>query len=324
MSAPMRLLCLSNGHGEDTIAVKILQALQAIDPDPGYAVLPLVGDGKAYDALSMPKVGETKAMPSGGFVYMDGRQLMRDLHGGLLQLTWQQLRTIKHWGKKPGFVLAVGDLVPLLFAWWSGLPYAFVGTAKSEYYLRDEVGPLQRQSWWARREGWSGSVYLPWERWFMHHKRCQAIFPRDRLTADVLQTFDLPVYDLGNPMMDGLMDYTKSQAEDDSGAPLIIALLPGSRAPEAIDNWTRILQSLDPIAQIRPVPEWNRPQLRFVAAIAPGLDLAPLHQALEQNGWSARQSMGALDLPGEFALDTHGFRKGRLHLYISQQSFAQT
>jgi len=42
--------------------------------------------------------------------------------------------------------LSRGDIVPLLFAWLSGATYAFVGTAKSEYYLRDEAGPLPRQT----------------------------------------------------------------------------------------------------------------------------------------------------------------------------------
>jgi len=41
--------------------------------------------------------------------------------------------------------------VPLLFAWWSGATYAFVGTAKSDYW-RDEAGPLLREHWWQRWE----------------------------------------------------------------------------------------------------------------------------------------------------------------------------
>ncbi len=82
----MQLLCLSNGHGEDVIAVRILQELQRHPAAPELAALPLVGEGRAYSQLGVPIIGAAQAMPSGGFIYMDGRQLLRDVRGGLLQL----------------------------------------------------------------------------------------------------------------------------------------------------------------------------------------------------------------------------------------------
>jgi uncharacterized protein (TIGR03492 family) len=101
-------------------------------------------------------------------------------------------------------ILAVGDLIPLLFAWWSGQPYWFVGTAKSDYYLRDETGPLATVGW---AESWLGqrsSRYFPWERWLMGHPRCQGVVVRDRLTADRLQDLGIERVYTGNPMMDDL------------------------------------------------------------------------------------------------------------------------
>ena len=80
----LRLLCLSNGHGEDIIAVRIVQELQQLCPNLKIAALPIVGEGKAYTQLGIPLIGSVKAMPSGGFVYMDGRQLLGDIQGGLL------------------------------------------------------------------------------------------------------------------------------------------------------------------------------------------------------------------------------------------------
>jgi uncharacterized protein (TIGR03492 family) len=160
----VKLLCLSNGHGEDAIAVRILQQLQRLPNPPQLAALPLVGEGKAYHTLeNVPIAGPVQLMPSGGFIYMDGKQLLRDVQGGLLQLTRIQFQIVRSWAKQGASILAVGDIVPLLFAWLSGADYAFVGTAKSEYYLRDELGPVSRQSWMQRWEGWSGSVYLPWD-----------------------------------------------------------------------------------------------------------------------------------------------------------------
>ena len=48
---PARLLVLSNGHGEDLIALRVLQALLRRHPELEIAVLPLVGEGHAYAAL---------------------------------------------------------------------------------------------------------------------------------------------------------------------------------------------------------------------------------------------------------------------------------
>eukprot|EP00850_Spirogloea_muscicola_P002838 SM000011S19016 [mRNA] locus=s11:350416:351346:- [translate_table: standard] len=92
----LQLLCLSNGHGEDTIAVSVLQELQKLAKEKRQAIhisaLPLVGEGTAYLRAGMPIVGPTKAMPSGGFLYMDQKQLLGDVQAGLLALTVGQVR----------------------------------------------------------------------------------------------------------------------------------------------------------------------------------------------------------------------------------------
>jgi uncharacterized protein (TIGR03492 family) len=241
-----------------------------------------------YRNHDIPLVGPTKQMPSGGFIYMDRRQLLRDMQGGLLGLTWQQFQVVRQWAAKGGHILAVGDIVPLAFAWLSGAPYYFVGTAKSEYYLRDEAGRLPRQSWFENLEGLFGSVYLPWERWMMAHRRCRAVFPRDRLTANVLNDFSIPAFDLGNPMMDGLDARTGHlpipRASEDK-RPLIITLLPGSRSPEAYDNW----QCLLPVAQVLCDQLWQR-SLLFLGAIAPNLDLEVLQTHLARQGWRVKST----------------------------------
>ena len=43
-----KLLFLCNGHGEDTIACRVIEALHEINPDISLEVLPMVGDGKAF------------------------------------------------------------------------------------------------------------------------------------------------------------------------------------------------------------------------------------------------------------------------------------
>jgi uncharacterized protein (TIGR03492 family) len=281
----MQLLCLSNGHGEDVIAVRILQELQHHPAAPELAVLPIVGEGRAYSQVDVPIIGSVRTMPSGGFIYMEGgRQLLRDLRGGLLQLTWAQFKAVRRWRKRGGVILAVGDIVPLLFAWLSGAPYAFVGTAKSEYYVRDEAGRLPNRSF---LEKWSKSVYYPWERWLMRHRRCKAVFPRDKLTIETLQQWSIPAFDLGNPMMDGIRPenpapifYEPDAELKEMQRALVVTLLPGSRAPEAYDNWQQIVRAIAGFFDT-----FSERSLLFLGAIAPSLSLDSLRQILKSGGW---------------------------------------
>lgn len=276
-TSKFRLLCLSNGHGEDIIAVRILQELQQYSILQDIAALPLVGEGRAYASAGIPLIGTVQTMPSGGFFYMDKRQLVRDLRGGLLQLTLTQTQALRAWVKQGGVVLAVGDIVPLLFAWWSGVDYAFVGTAKSEYHIRDDVKTIVKLSSFERILGVSDSIYHPWERWLMSLPRCKAVFPRDSLTAKKLQKWAIPVFDLGNPMMDRLEPEKSLQLPERS---LTVLLLPGSRIPEAYHNWQQIL-----LAVINLIATFGDRSLLFLGAIAPGVSLEPLCQMLVSVGF---------------------------------------
>jgi len=273
----LKLLCLSNGHGEDVIAVRIIEALRQQSNQIEISALPIVGDGTAYQRSRVPLIAPVKSMPSGGFIYMDARELWRDVRGGLISLTLAQLKAVKNWAKQGGIILAVGDIVPLLFAWLSGTHYLFAGTAKSEYYLRDEAGWLGKTAFWERK---MGSVYLPWERCLMKQRRCRGVFPRDGLTANVLRGFNIPAYEFGNPMMDGLIPESPLREELETQRALRILLLPGSRSPEAEKNWEHILEAVERIM----MRETKR-RLCFLGAIAPHLNLEPFCEALQSRGW---------------------------------------
>ena len=280
----MKLLCLSNGHGEDTIAVSILRQIRSIAPEIELAALPIVGEGAAY--AKIPEVaiaGPVKSMPSGGFNYMSGRQFWNDVRGGLLGLTWTQIATVRSWAKQGAVILAVGDIVPLLMARLSGARFVFVGTAKSEYYLRDEIGAIARPGINDAIERLSGSVYLPWERWLLGSRQCRAIFPRDALTAKILTQFRLPAFDLGNPMMDDLEPSDRCRQAIE-GRALSILLLPGSRSPEAQRNWETILRAVPPIREA-----FADRAVTFVAALAPGLDRQDFRLALDRYGWRSTE-----------------------------------
>ncbi len=268
----MKLLVLSNGHGEDQIAIRIVKQLQIItDIELELAALPIVGQGYAYKNSNIAIAGRVQQMPSGGFIYMGGNPLWQDVRGGLVQLTIEQIKIVRQWGKDGGAILAVGDIVPLLYAWLSKANYAFVGTAKSEYYLRDETGWLEQTSKLERK---FGSVYLPWERWLMSRKACRGVFPRDSLTTQILQQWSIPAYDLGNPMMDEIVSEVEVVSE------LNILLLPGSRISEALRNWQQILNSASKTIEcLQPKP------LKFLSAIAPALDIQLFIKIAIAQGW---------------------------------------
>jgi uncharacterized protein (TIGR03492 family) len=320
----MNLLCISNGHGEDAIALPVLQELRKLAPTAEIVTLPIVGMGKAYSSNGFSIAGNVQTMPSGGFLNKDNRQLVRDLRGGLVGLTIDQIRTIRSWAKSGGKILAVGDIVPLLFAWLSGADYAFIGTAKSEYYIRDSQGQIlasQQDS----IEVKTGSYYFPWERWLLSRNRCKAVFPRDKLTAENLRQYNIPAFDLGNPMTDGVAPdpnapifYQPQSAQLELDRPLIVTLLPGSRPPEAYANWTQILIAVNSL-----IPVFKQQEIICLAAITPTLDLDILQGNLSELGWTqvASPDPELINLiPDEIAIC---YRRDRATIVISTQAYRQ-
>ncbi|MTF39150.1 lipid-A-disaccharide synthase-related protein [Cyanobacterium aponinum AL20118] len=320
-----RLLVISNGHGEDVIAVKIIQELWKLqkinfssDSSQEYCpinitALPMVGEGFAYQKIDIPLLGKVQKMPSGGFIYMDGRQLWKDIKSGLVGLTLHQYQQVKQWSREGGLILAVGDILPLLWANLSGVNYFFVGTAKSEYYLRNEEGWLEDVSIVDR---FLGSIYYPWERWLMSSKSCLGIFPRDSLTVESLQNYGIRAYDYGNPMMDDVdISFSPVQNPDDEYT-LKVLLLPGSRLPEALDNWQLILSAVDSLLEIQDL------DLRFVGAIASSLNLNVFAEIAQKFQWKPIQKK-SVNIPIEDP-DKMILTKNKAQLILSQNSYAQS
>ncbi|MBL1210344.1 lipid-A-disaccharide synthase-related protein [Geminocystis sp. GBBB08] len=305
----MKLLVISNGHGEDIIAVKIISQLRQINPKISLACLPMVGEGFAYESEKIPFIAPVKKMPSGGFIYMDSQQLWQDVRHGLIGLTLTQFKAVKLWAKNGGYILAVGDILPLLFAWLSGAKYGFIGTAKSEYYLRNEDGWLENIS---KIDHYFGSIYYPWERWLMKNHRCFGVFPRDSITTQSLQQDNIPAYDFGNPMMD---DLTIPPLPSNHDYFLKILLLPGSRLPEALDNWQLILKAVDFVI------DSQSSDLIFVAAIAPSLSLSKFTEYLYSQQWQ-ETSLKSVNIPINDS-DIIVFTKKRAKLILTKNVYDQ-
>lgn len=281
MSSP-RLLLLSNGHGEDAIGAALVPHLR--EAGATVEALPIVGEGHAYQRLDVPLIGPTQRMPSGGFVYGRPVALAGDLAGGLVGLTLGQLAAVKAARDRTTMIVAVGDIVVLAFAWYARTPYAFVGCAKSDYYLHGRPGS-----------------YLWHERALLRHQRCLATYPRDAVTTRNLQAKGIHATYLGNPMMDDMVPQGRP-LPGDPAAPTIL-LLPGSRQ-EAYANFKLLRAAAREIHATAPGPK-----PRFLAAIAPGLDLSPFQG--EGFGFSSHGELGHPDgavihmLPHAFADAAH-------------------
>ncbi len=81
------VLFLSNGRGEDAINCQILKALRASGADVDVSAMPVVGDGAAYTRSTVPIIGPTSKMPSGGVFYMNPLFLLKDIRAGLMAVT---------------------------------------------------------------------------------------------------------------------------------------------------------------------------------------------------------------------------------------------
>ncbi len=238
------VLVLSNGHGEDLIALRIIQALHHLKPALRLEVLPLVGEGKAFsDAIEkkwLVKCGVSQRLPSGGFSNQSFRGFLSDISAGLLCVTWKNWICVRRAVKKGTVLIAIGDLLPLFFAWSSGGVYGFVGTPKSDYTWLTSQGSLLSDYYHLLK----GTEWDPWEWSLMHSQRCKFVAVRDKITARGLRKKGVKAFAPGNPMMDGF------EAID---CPLLfkhqkrLLLLCGSRMPEALTNFRRLLNAAEQV-----------------------------------------------------------------------------
>jgi uncharacterized protein (TIGR03492 family) len=310
MTAP-RLLVLSNGHGEDLIALRVLEALHRLRPELRVSVLPLVGLGGAFDAAEaagwLRRVGRRQPLPSGGFSNQSLGGLLRDLAAGLPLLTVQQLRLVRRWGRGGDPVLAVGDLLPLLLAWVGGGRFGFIGTPKSDFTWCSTPPTGWGSS--ALADGYhrcKDSEWDPWEWALMGSRRCRLLAVRDRLTARGLRRHGLTALAPGNPMMDGfepraLPAHLRGRRR--------LLLLPGSRLPEALSNLRRLLDAL-PASLPAGSPPWT---LLLATGSHPDVrELGPVLEAARFQPCSPTPSLKA----------TAAWQRGELELQLGPGRFA--
>ena len=253
----MKVLFLSNGHGEDLNASLILAALRSLEPSLQIGAMPLVGMGNAYRRLQVEIIGPTQNLPSGGIIYLNPWNWVKDITSGLIGLTLQQIRAVFREKINCDLLIAVGDIVPIAIAYLTGRPFVAFIVSTSSYY--------------------EGKLRLPWITEFcLRSLRCQRVFTRDQFTAEDLQQRGIKkAIFAGYPIMDVLQS-SHYDLELEPNLPMI-ALLPGSRLPEAIHNLQLQLQACEAIALKRP--------MQFRAALVPSITEEDLQVLAKTMGW---------------------------------------
>ncbi len=239
------LLFICNGHGEDVIASEIIKRLLKKIKNKNIEVLPLVGNGDVFNSIkseNFRKIGYFKELPSGGFSNQSLKGFVLDLFAGFLIDNLRNFLLVKQKSKHQCKIIAVGDFLPLLYAWSSECDFSFIGTPKSDHT-------------WSSGPGWDlsdfyhklkGSEWDPWEMFLMKSPRCKNLIMRDKITANNLYKKNIDAKYLGNPMMD-FVNVTNDKISNIISFKRII-LLVGSRYPEALknlDNFLNCLQDFD-------------------------------------------------------------------------------
>lgn len=255
---PQRVLFISNGHGEDNHSAYVIRTLRKLAPDVEIAAIPIVGQGNAYRRLGVPILGPTQVLPSGGFTYVNRLLLLKDIQAGLLSLSWRQLKAIRRQGPQFDLVHATGDSVGQTCAYLTGRPFISFISCLSALY-----------------EGHLQTDFVM--RFVVRSPRCRAVITRDPYTAKDLaqQGFDKVHYG-GIPSLDWLIPAGKD-LELTPDLPMV-ALLPGSRMPEAVRNLQVQMQFVEESVRLM------GPTVQFRAALVPAL-MAAVGELAATMGW---------------------------------------
>ncbi|MDP4807876.1 MAG: lipid-A-disaccharide synthase-related protein [Cyanobium sp. MAG_160] len=257
------VLLLSNGHGEDLSGA--LVAAELMQRGIPVEALPLVGHGSPYRQRGVPVLGRTRSCSTGGLGYTSLGGRLSELLEGQMGHVLGRLLLLRRRRRHYGLVVAVGDVLAVLGSWLSGLPSAVYLVAYSSHY--------------------EGRLRLPWPcGWLLSQASIKAIWSRDCLTAnDLSQQLNRAVVFLGNPFL----DVVSADTSESLPLPALqLALVPGSRLPEAARNLALMLRVLALLPE-----EWARSQpLRLRAALVAELDSSCVAKLAGPLGWRLEAS----------------------------------
>jgi len=156
----------------------------------------------------------------------------------------------------------VGDIVPIFFAWLSRKKYFTYLVAYSSHY--------------------EGKLNLPWPcKYFLKSPNAIRIYTRDLLTSiDLSNQLKKEVLFFGNPFIDKLL---KKNIKDSNNT-FNIALLPGSRINELINNFDLMLDIIQELANYKFFKK-----IKFNFAISSDLKIENVQNKLEMRNWQFKK-----------------------------------
>ena len=238
-----RLLVLSNGHGEDLIALRLIEALRDSSPHCGVTCWPWWAKARPSPPPRRPggcRWWAPAAGPAQRWLQQPEPARPAAGSGGrpaAAELAPVADRAATGVGRPAG--AGGGRSAAPAAGLGGGGPYGFLGTPKS-----DHTWASPPPAGWGRSrlaDGYhrgKGSEWDPWEWALMGHRRCRLVAVRDRLTARGLRRHGVAALAPGNPMMDGFAAEAAARRLRDGRR---LLLLPGSRLPEAMGNLARLL-----------------------------------------------------------------------------------
>ena len=252
----VRVLLLSNGHGEDLSGSVLAKELLK----HGYFVdaLPIVGSGIHYKKENINIIGKTREFSTGGIGYNSIKGRFKEIFGGEIIYLIRKFYLSLKLRKKYDLYLVVGDIVPVFFAWCAKKNFFVYLVAYSSHY--------------------EGKLKLPWPcKYFLKSKNLKKIYARDLLTAnDLTVQLKKKVSFVGNPFMDKLFSMKKIFNENN----LSIGLFPGSRFPEILNNLVSILEVLEEMSNL---PYFEKIEFNF--AIVNKLSKSKIIHFLKKRKW---------------------------------------
>jgi hypothetical protein len=282
-----RLLLLSNGHGEDLSGALLGQAL--LQRGVPVEALPLVGRGEAYRKAGLAVLGSGRDFSTGGLGYTSLGGRLTELREGQYLDVLRRLARLAE--RRHNLIVAVGDVLPVVAAWLSRRPVVVYLVAYSSHY--------------------EGKLRLPWPCGaLLRRPRFRRIWSRDALTGDDLShQLNRPVTFLGNPFLDPVAPEPGGIASTpiSGAAQQRLAVLPGSRLPEAERNLALMLQVL----ALLPEPLQQPQRLALQAALVGDLDRLAVERLAAPLGWRLEPGQGEPDGQAASVL-----RRGSLRLQL--------
>jgi uncharacterized protein (TIGR03492 family) len=248
-SGPHRLLFISNGYGEDSIAAEIIRRLPAGVIAEAY---PTIGNGLAF-AHICPVVGPRAQLASEGWRNVKG-SLWRDLATGGLGTLVPGLRFARRIRDHYDRIVVVGDMVGVVGSFISGIRgITYLDVYKTGY----------------------GRGYSAIDRWLIR-RTAKTCFCRSQTLARSLSDDGIDARFVGNVMMDtipfGNYDLAARRTH-----PQAVTLLPGSR------QLTMESFGLQ-VAALRQLPPEKRPDIFLAVAGSVAVEALARGSGLQMRG----------------------------------------